>query len=259
MRALLVALLGVAVLGVSVHSARAAPALTDGGWAVVRQIIDGATVVLADGRTVHLVGIEAPAMAMGDLPAQPYARDTVSALAQLVLERNVRLLLGATAVDRYGWLQAHLYDAQGRWIQGEILARGLARVHSLPDNRALVSEMLALEATAREARVGLWASPAYSVLSPEQTAQRLNGFAIVQARVLATDTVDGRIYLNFGPDWRTDFTVSVSAQDARVFRAERIDLLALAGHSVRVRGWLYSLNGPMIDVTHPEQIELLNE
>ena len=31
------------------------------------------------------------------------------------------------------------------------------------------------------------------------------------------------------------------------------------GGRVRVRGWLKSFNGPMIEVTHPEQIEILKE
>lgn len=31
------------------------------------------------------------------------------------------------------------------------------------------------------------------------------------------------------------------------------------GHILRVRGWLKSFNGPMIEATHPEQIEVLEE
>ena len=59
-------------------------------------------------------------------------------------------------------------------------------------------------------------------------------------------------------DTRTDFTVSISAQDSRSFRADGIDPAKLAGAHLRVRGWLYSLDGPRMDVTHPEQIELLS-
>ena len=40
---------------------------------------------------------------------------------------------------------------------------------------------------------------------------------------------------------------------------EGFDLAAYDGRRVRVRGWLKSLNGPMIEVTHPEQIEVLEE
>ena len=41
------------------------------------------------------------------------------------------------------------------------------------------------------------------------------------------------------------------------FTAAGIDLTALAGKRLRVRGWVMWRNGPMIEATHPEQIELL--
>ena len=35
--------------------------------------------------------------------------------------------------------------------------------------------------------------------------------------------------------------------------------VSLQGKRIRVRGWLKSFNGPMINATHPEQIEVLGE
>ena len=46
---------------------------------------------------------------------------------------------------------------------------------------------------------------------------------------------------------------------ARAFEAAGIDTLAYRGRRVRVRGWLESYNGPMIEATHPAQIEVLGE
>jgi len=66
----------------------------------------------------------------------------------------------------------------------------------------------------------------------------------------------GRIYLNFGQDWRTDFTAAIAASDRDSFTGSDIKLPDLDGRVIRVRGWLERRNGPMIDVTHPEQIEL---
>ena len=67
----------------------------------------------------------------------------------------------------------------------------------------------------------------------------------------------GRIYLNFAKDWHSDFTISVDRKDAPAFAAAGIDLKALAGKRLRVRGFLGWRNGPMIEASHPEQIELL--
>jgi len=70
--------------------------------------------------------------------------------------------------------------------------------------------------------------------------------------VLDVVVVKGRGYLNFGPDWRTDFTVAIAPADLRAFEAEGFDITALEGRFIRVRGWLKFFNGPMHDATHPE-------
>jgi hypothetical protein len=69
----------------------------------------------------------------------------------------------------------------------------------------------------------------------------------------------GRLYLNFTPDWRSDFTISVERKAVGAFAAAGIDLKTVAGARLRVRGFLAWRNGPMIEASHPEQIELLPE
>ncbi len=124
--------------------------------------------------------------------------------------------------------------------------------------RAAVADMLAIEAAARGARRGIWAHPFYALLTPEQANGRIDTFQIVEGRVVGTARVGGRTYLNFGTDWRTDFTVSMAAAADRLFRRQGLDLLTLEGRRVRVRGWLGRYNGPTVEATHPEQLELLD-
>jgi hypothetical protein len=40
-------------------------------------------------------------------------------------------------------------------------------------------------------------------------------------------------------------------------RESGIVFKSLQGVRLRARGWLRSFNGPLIDITHPEQIEVL--
>ena len=147
----------------------------------------------------------------------------------------------------------------GKWIQGDLLLRGRARVYSFRDNRTLVSDMLTLELEARKADRGIWSHAFYRVRDTSETVEHLDSFQLVEGQVVDTAAVRGRIYLNFGEDWRSDFTVTISPKDKRRFQEESYELLALKGRRIRVRGWLHQRNGPMIDVTHPEQIELLEE
>ena len=242
-------------------SAIAADVLISGGAARVTEIVDGDTLVLDDGRQVRLVGIQAPKLPLGraHVKRQPFADQAKTALEQLALGHTVRLSYGGRRTDRYDRQLAHLHDEDGRWIQGDLLLRGLARVYSFRDNRTLVGDMLMLEREARTGGRGIWSHAFYRVRDVSETPQHLDSFQLVEGTVLDSAEVRGRTYLNFGEDWRSDFTVTISPKDKRRFREESFDLLALKGRRIRVRGWLHQRNGPMIDVTHPEQIELLEK
>ena len=242
-------------------SASGAAELQPGGTARVESVIDGDTVVLDDHSEVRLVGIQAPKLPLGrkGFPTWPLAEDAKAALEQLALGKTVSLAYGGARQDRHGRRLAHLEVAgTAIWLQGEMLRRGLARVYTFADNRTRAGEMLELERLARAERKGIWAHGFYRILTPEATRQHIDSFQLVEGRVLAVGAGKGRFYLNFGPDWRTDFTISVPPEGMRMFKAAGIEPAALDGRQIRVRGWLGLRNGPSIEATHPEQIELLD-
>ena len=249
------------ILFLAIAAWAAPPGLHPGGEARVREVIDGDTVLLDDGAQVRLVGIQAPKLPLGraGFRAWPLADEAETALEEIVLSKTVSLAYGGARTDRHGRRLAHLHVVgTGSWVQGEMLRRGLARVYTFPDNRALAAEMLERERQAREERRGIWREPFYRILSPDTAGRHVDSFQLIEGRVLAVVTVKGRHYLNFGPDWRTDFTISVGPEASRLFRAANMDLGSLEGRRVRVRGWLAFRNGPSIEATHPEQLELLD-
>ncbi len=234
-------------------------ALAAGGEAVAREIIDGDTLVLEDGRAVRLVGIQAPKLPLGrpNFPTWPLAEAAKAALGGLALGHRLRLFYGGAELDRYGRALAHLVDEAGTWIQGAMIERGMARAYSFADNRALVPELLRLEAAARDAGRGIWALDWYRVRSPEETVADIDSFQLVEGRVAAVAERRAHSYLNFGPDWRTDFTLAADARARRLCETSGLPLAGLEGRRIRARGWVESFNGPMIELTHPEQIEVL--
>ncbi|MDX1576243.1 MAG: thermonuclease family protein [Kiloniellales bacterium] len=249
------------------HAAGAAdPTLDLAERAQVVEVIDGDTVLLDDGRHVRLVGIQSPKLPLGrsGFDAWPLAEEAKSALGELTLGRDVGLGYGGRQTDRHGRALAHLYllgetGEPDLWVQGALLEAGMARVYSFADNRALIGEMLARERQARTLRRGIWADPFYAVQTPEGLDGHAGSFQIVEGIVLNAALVKGRVYLNFGVDWRSDFTVTLAPAVRRVFEAEGIDPLAYGGQKVRVRGWIESFNGPMIEASHPEQIEVIED
>lgn len=237
--------------------------------ATVTEIVDGDTVLInppyKDGNEIRLVGIQAPKLPLGrkNFKAWPLSGDARDFMSELTLGKQVALSFGGSQRDRYGRWLAHLHLASGAqdglWVQGEMLRQGLARVYSFPDNRALVEEMLTHEKDARQANRGIWALDYYAIRNPDTDTlnRQLGTFQLIEGRVADAAKVKGTVYLNFGADWRTDFTVSLKYKAVRMFNKAGIDLLDLKGRSIRVRGWLSKRNGPMIKVTHLEQIERL--
>ena len=231
----------------------------------VTEIVDGDTLFLSDGREVRLVGLQAPKLPLGrpDFEPWPLSDAAKAELSRLTLGKAVTLAYGGRPVDRHGRMLAHLYldaaaEADDTWVQGRMLQAGMARVYSFADNRALTAAMYAREDAARRQRRGIWDHPFYQVRGTNELDALIDTFQIVKARVRDVAQVNGRVYLNFGADWRTDFTVSLAPRTARLFAREGVDVMAYEGKRVQVRGWLERYNGPLIEATHPEQIRKLD-
>ncbi len=77
---------------------------------------------------------------------------------------------------------------------------------------------------------------------------------LVEGRVRRVSETDRYVYLNFGIDWRTDFTTRL---DRKMIKSAGFDVTALRGKKLRVRGVLVESRGPLIDIAHLKQIEFL--
>ncbi len=208
--------------GLIAVAARAECTGQDGGVSVVTALHDGETLILDDGRAVRLAGVLTPKRARnGPLAA---ARSTMEkALSALVVGKKVELRLNGRTRDRYGRLMAQAFVVNGKervWVEGRLASEGLARIISSWDNRACARELLALENRAREAGKGLWGTGFFAVRSAAAEAV-LTGLArnyeIVEGQVQNVAEIKGKVYINFGRNWRQDFTAFVSRKSAKLF------------------------------------------
>jgi micrococcal nuclease len=244
--------------------AMACEGLVDGVQGVVASVTDGDTVVLDSGVVIRLIGTQAPKLPLGreDFVAWPKADEAKAALEAMALGKSVRLRHGGERVDRHGRMLGQLFVAgePETWVQGRMIAEGWARVYSFADNRACVPQLLTAETQARLMKLGIWADPYYLVRRADRPADvtaRLGQFELVEGRVLLADEAQGRIYLNFGRSWKEDVTAVIDRAAVKLFSASGLDPLRLEGALVRIRGWVDDLDGPRIEITHPEQIEVL--
>jgi len=214
-------------------------------------------IVLDDGRAAVAEGIRLPQGAADHAP-DFLAQQAMAALKEFTVGRKVDFYVHVPKQDRYDRLRAQVIFPeadQDNWLQTALLDRGLARVEIAPDRPECAAELYAAERAARQAKLGIWISSAYAVRTPDNLAADIGTFQIVQGTVLQTSVVNGRAYLNFGQDWKTDFTVSISPDDMKNFTAAGIDPRSYQGKTVRVRGIVQQLNGPEIDIATPLAIE----
>ncbi len=228
--------------------------------AIVTDIIDPLTVRLDDGRTIHLTSLDYPDIDF-------YEPGPFSVTAHHILEdflKGKKVIIYQTPSAKEGRINrmkhkiAHLVRQTDKvWAQGLILKLGLARVRTTVYNAQMAQQMLHLENTARDNKSGLWRTEEYKVLSPEEAPEYIDTYQIVEGKIVSASMKKNRLYLNFGHNWKNDFTVSVSSSDLRRFARKGLEPHRWSGKKIRVRGWLRSYNGAYMDIDHPARFEAL--
>ncbi|MEB2644976.1 thermonuclease family protein [Pseudomonas canadensis] len=196
----------------------------------VQRVVDGDTVRLKDGRSVRMIGLNAPETGKKGRPDEPYAVAARQRLQTLVdaSDGRVGLVPGRESKDRYGRTLAHLYGADGENLEAQLLADGLGFQIGVAPNTDLVACQQAAENSARDARLGLWRqSPVQNVAQLKQS-----GFALVSGQVSKIERnrggiwieVQGAVVLRIAPDLVKQFDIAV--------------LSGLQGKTIEARGWV---------------------
>jgi len=112
----------------------------------VTRVIDGDTLILADGRTLRLKGINTPEKSM------PYYEEAKEFLSKSVENKSVQI--ESSGVDRYGRTLAYVFS-ESKNLNRELLARGLATLfyYKKDGNYGMFRQA---EEFARLNQAGLW-------------------------------------------------------------------------------------------------------
>ena len=243
------------------------PELTPGEIGAVSSVLDGDTLYLEGGLKVRLSAMQAPKLPLGrkGFKAWPLGKEARAALGLLTKGQRVQLFYGGERRDRYNRALAQLYtlNDKGRpdlWLQEEMVRLGMARVYTWPDTFQDSQKLYRAEQEARAGGRGIWSHSYYNIRSPEPNmlAQDVDSFQIVEGIITSAADIRGRVYLNFGADYKTDFTIAIEKRDRKRFKKAGLDPMSLEGAKVRVRGWVELINGPTIWLDHPERLEILD-
>lgn len=233
--------------------------------ATVAYVDDGDTVRLTNGDRVRLAGIDAPEVAhpayadRSARPSEPFGDASKQALLSLLASSHNRLRMqyGDESEDRYGRKLAYLYLPDGRSIQAELVAKGLAMAVFMPPNLALADCLTSIEKTARERHAGIWSNREYDpgISTAEVIPGDVQGAAIIRGKVLSVHRSRSAVWINL--EGRVALQIPERAWDQ--FRG--IDFDDWKGQVLRARGWMVHDKNRYQDwrmpIESPRSIELL--
>jgi hypothetical protein len=168
--------------------------------------------------------------------------------------------VGEQPQDRYGRTLAHLFTADGRNIEAQLLEEGLGFALVVPPNDRLMTCHGMAERIARAADRGIWSR------SPVMPAARIadGGFTLISGRITSVSEggghlwldLDGPVTLRIGRDERTSFMDMLGNRPPTSW----------VGRNVEARGWVVDRQRKgkspavykrfMLPVRHPFMLEI---
>ncbi|HEY4695533.1 MAG TPA: thermonuclease family protein [Candidatus Hydromicrobium sp.] len=122
----------------------------DGGSGIlVKEVVDGDTIILLDGSRVRLIGINTPEYGMY------FFEEAREVLEAIVLGREVVLEKDISDTDKYGRLLRYVYTGD-LFVNLEMVKKGFANAYTYPPDVKYTEKFLEAERYARENNLGLW-------------------------------------------------------------------------------------------------------
>ncbi len=204
------------------------------------RVLSGEEIELEDGRILRLSGIKG-----------------ASPEAAAFLEAHVRgknLNLKDEVRDRYGRFVAKAFvEGETPCVQEALLREGWAFLYCVPENQC-PDAWANIEREARLDKKGFWATHADT--PAEEAIGRIGAYGFVTGVAAKAERVKNKVYVTLGNGGPSDFKVIIAAKYIRIFKKQGIDLLALQGQKLRVRGWITRASGPAITISDRHQLEV---
>ncbi len=226
----------------------------------VTKVIDGDTVILADGRHVRLIGINTPETGKKGRPEQPLARQAKKQLQTLLRTGRVTLTLGKQPRDHYGRTLAYL-DIDGRDVQATLLGAGMGWLVVIPPNISRLKTQQAQQKRAKKQHRGVWAEPAYQAKKALKLTAKDTGFQLVRGRIQSLGRSRKNVYLNFG----LNFAARISKKNWQNYFPESEEVFL--NKVVIISGWISQHRGGkssgktkeklFMSLSHPAMIEIV--
>jgi len=200
---------------------------------------------------------------LADIAFVPEYEDAAMAWLEQASANKVSITPLAEQPDFLGRMPVRIQDeGLGDW-RAELLAAGLVML--VPESGQDMSELIGIEDSAIKNQSGIWSAPgpetAYYVRAHDAGAENIptardaiGRFAVIDGTIRSIEHQEWRSYLNFGSNWREDFTIALDAtlRDAFANGEDFQDIRQdWVGQEIRVRGVIENRGGPYITLENP--------
>ncbi|RKY35710.1 MAG: nuclease [Candidatus Duberdicusella sinuisediminis] len=228
------------------------------------KVIDGDTLVLEDRSHLRLIGIDTPELRKKTFkgfvyePA-PLAEEAKEFTRKLAEGKYARIEFDVDKRDKYGRLLGYCFIKEKEkelFLNKRLLEEGFSVLYTYPPNVKYIEEFVKAQREARQSKKGLWG--AYQVIKPEEAKNFIGQIRTIRGRVLSTYNSGKAIFLNFGKDYKKDFTAVIFRNSFNYFYQKGITPeVFYRGKVVEVTGRIREYNGPEIIVNSPLEIEVI--
>ncbi|MDD5583706.1 MAG: thermonuclease family protein [Candidatus Omnitrophica bacterium] len=238
------------------------PTEADYGNIRVIEVIDGDTVKLANGKLLRYIGIDTPETRLKKgnkfiYAPQPFAVEAKKVNEKLVINKVIKIEFDVQKEDRYGRLLGYCFVGD-TFINAQLVKEGYAVISTYPPNVKYAEVFLAAQKEARQQRKGLWG--AYETIDAQKASSYINQIRTVRGKVLNAHKSKRCVLLNFGQDYKQDFTVVIFDNSFKSFYDRGIDPVTYyRGKTIEVSGRIRRYNGPEIIVNTPGDIVISEE
>ncbi|GGD06791.1 hypothetical protein [Aquisalinus flavus] len=208
-----------------------------------------------------LAGVAAPSRVDLD-PAESAIADAAAAALQAALEAAIAagdlFLEPVGAPDRWGRMPVLAFaEDTTEPLQVRLIEQGHLSI--LPDQlpAAFDDRFRAAQLTAQVTGRGVWATESLRVLYADDAGEGEGQLRFVRGRVRYAYEGRDWTYLNFGRDYRTDFTIMIKPRLAQKMTEAGQPPSSFEGRRIEVYGLIHQENGPAVELTSGANIRII--
>lgn len=219
---------------------------------IVKQVYDGDTVKLTNGKKIRLIGINTPEMNYKTGNPEPFAKKAKLFLQQKVLKQRIGLRFGSDKKDRHGRLLAHIFLNDKLNLQQALLKNGLAVNIAIPPNLWQQDCYLEAEKDARKLNKGIWKNHSRNIIDAKQIKPTQTGFQFVRGTI-------SKIHFNKNTIWlKLSNKMSLRIHKKNLTYFQNMNIEQLKNKQILARGWVIRYKKRYhMSIGHPNALQIL--